>query len=38
MLWQIGGFCTGTALSAAFVVSMNDLIYSQFRRHIIHPV
>lgn len=37
MLWHIGGFCAGTVISAAFVVQMNDIIYTQLRRHVVQP-
>ena len=37
MLYKVGGFVSGMAISSAFVCSMNDVIYSQLRRNIIKP-
>lgn len=38
MLSKIGGFCSGTVLAAGFALYMDDLIYSQMRKHILHPL
>ena len=38
VLNHIGGFTAGAGLSAFFVLNMNDVIYSQMRRHMIAPI
>lgn len=38
MFKHLGGFCIGATMSGTFVLFMDDLIYTQMRRHIIHPV
>ncbi|TNV87036.1 hypothetical protein FGO68_gene5713 [Halteria grandinella] len=38
MLWKISGFASGAALGATFIVTMDDMIYTQLRRNVIMPV
>jgi hypothetical protein len=38
MLYKLGGFVSGTALGATFVVNMDDMIYGQFRRNVLLPI
>ena len=37
MLYQIGGFLGGAAVSSIFIMNMNDLIYSEMRRNVLIP-
>ncbi len=37
MLYQIGGFLGGAAVSSVFIMNMNDLIYSEMRRNVLIP-
>jgi hypothetical protein len=38
MISKIGGFTIGVALSCTFVAKMDDMMYSQLKKHIIYPV
>lgn len=37
IIYSLGGFVTGAAISSVFVFNMNDLIYAQMRRNMILP-
>ena len=38
MLYKVGGFVSGSALSTGIILSMDDVIYGQLRRNIILPM
>jgi hypothetical protein len=38
MFRNLAGFCIGATASGIFVLRMDDIIYTQMRRHIIHPI
>ena len=37
MFYQVGGLVAGMAVSGAFIINMNDIIYTQLRRNVIRP-
>lgn len=38
MLWKVSGFASGAIIGSTFIMSMDDMIYTQLRRNIIMPV